>query len=545
MDNVNMPKETEVSALLNLFMYLEYDEYIGRIENNSVEQILQKMQASMEANGASDSQKNMLHILMEAITPGGSHPELAAMQVSISDVKKYDGISAAVFTNGEDAYVVYKGTGDGKWLDNGQTMTEQMTTSQRQAIRFLDEMAEQYGWNEDTNLTVTGHSKGGNNSQAAALGSENGWLVDRCISFDGQGMSDAGEDYYRALLQDNYEERVSRMYSVCGKNDPVNELGNTIIAKEHTFYIETHTGENDLVSTHALEYLFYDGSDYRCIMNETTQQGPIGEYAGRLNQVLMDMPPQLRADCAVSLMQIIEIVNGGSWIGYDGTHAASEEIEAFRRIGIPAILYSIAGTEEGRTAMASILEDLIAVSLEANGKGKTIALIWGTIAMLPVIVIIGEGLMDVIEVFSAVMDIMDRLKLLTSELQEFFDQCWNAVIEFGEKISSWIREHFGERIVILEADFLVDSEDLMQAEQQIEQVYRKFRQAAERMDQIRSSIPVYGASGWALRLQIDYLEWQVQDKGNKAMKMAGAAGNCGKKYRNYENRIVDNAAAIA
>ena len=59
------------------------------------------------------------------------------------------------------------------------------------------------------NIIVTGHSKGGNKAQYVTINSKYNDLIDKCFSFDGQGMSPEaieafinrhGKDAYLAQL---------------------------------------------------------------------------------------------------------------------------------------------------------------------------------------------------------------------------------------------------------------------------------------------------------------------------------------------------------
>lgn len=88
------------------------------------------------------------------------------------------------FANGDDVVVVYWGTtGPDEWYDNiiaGDSSVEG-SKYQNEALAYIDALSEKY-----SNITVTGHSKGGNKAQYVALMSDR---VDRCVAFDGQGFS--------------------------------------------------------------------------------------------------------------------------------------------------------------------------------------------------------------------------------------------------------------------------------------------------------------------------------------------------------------------
>lgn len=79
-----------------------------------------------------------------------------------------------------DAIVAFKGTsGAGEWIDNIEGLNEVETESQKEALDFIASL-------RYPNITVTGHSKGGNKAMYVALRSDQ---VTRCVSFDAQGFS--------------------------------------------------------------------------------------------------------------------------------------------------------------------------------------------------------------------------------------------------------------------------------------------------------------------------------------------------------------------
>lgn len=77
--------------------------------------------------------------------------------------------------------VIFKGTTKGfEWGDNVEGINQADTQSQIEEAAFIDEI-------DSNNITVVGHSKGGNKAMYCAIVSDN---VTRCVSMDGQGFSD-------------------------------------------------------------------------------------------------------------------------------------------------------------------------------------------------------------------------------------------------------------------------------------------------------------------------------------------------------------------
>lgn len=101
------------------------------------------------------------------------------------------------FTDDEgNGYIVFHGTGMGEWVDNFEGGFVSETDQQKRAIEFVESI-------DNNNLTVVGHSKGGNKAKYVALLLDK---VTRCVSFDGQGFSkEFMEEYAEKIKQNKYK----------------------------------------------------------------------------------------------------------------------------------------------------------------------------------------------------------------------------------------------------------------------------------------------------------------------------------------------------
>ena len=137
--------------------------------------------------------------------------------MSLTVAKSVEGeLGAACFVNPEgEAVIIYRGTGPAyvEWDDDVQGGYLADTDIQKQALAFAQECAENYD-----NITVSGHSKGGNMAQyvTVVMGDE----IDRCVSFDGQGFSDE----FLKKYADEISANQSKIRNVCAYNDYVNVL---------------------------------------------------------------------------------------------------------------------------------------------------------------------------------------------------------------------------------------------------------------------------------------------------------------------------------
>ncbi len=86
-----------------------------------------------------------------------------------------------------DAIVAFSGTkGANDWADNGESICLADTKQQIEALNFIESLPYE-------NITVTGHSKGGNKAMYVTILSDK---IKHCLSFDGEGFSVEFMDKY-------------------------------------------------------------------------------------------------------------------------------------------------------------------------------------------------------------------------------------------------------------------------------------------------------------------------------------------------------------
>lgn len=115
----------------------------------------------------------------------------------------------------KNAVVVFRGTGGTKeaWRDNVYGAYDSDTRLQEEASDFV-----RYECGVYDDITVTGHSKGGNLSQYVTI--KNPDKVESCVSFDGQGFND---EFINSNC-DAISKYASKIKSICAYNDYVNVL---------------------------------------------------------------------------------------------------------------------------------------------------------------------------------------------------------------------------------------------------------------------------------------------------------------------------------
>lgn len=95
--------------------------------------------------------------------------------------------------NSNEAIVAFRGTSasDNEWVDNVEGLNASDTKAQKEALDFIESLP-------FDDITVTGHSKGGNKAMYVTITSDK---VTRCVAYDGQGFSQEFIDKYWAEIQ--------------------------------------------------------------------------------------------------------------------------------------------------------------------------------------------------------------------------------------------------------------------------------------------------------------------------------------------------------
>jgi hypothetical protein len=109
-----------------------------------------------------------------------SDPEIARLRLADMNHNPKNGSSMAVFVSpGGEACAIFRGTGFGEWPDNILGASSVQTAQQKEALEWFNSLPYE-------NITVAGHSKGGNKAMYVAVMSDK---AGECYSFDGQGFS--------------------------------------------------------------------------------------------------------------------------------------------------------------------------------------------------------------------------------------------------------------------------------------------------------------------------------------------------------------------
>jgi len=270
--------------------------------------------------------------LQSIIGENGSYPELGEAVVGnkswTEESGGFDsnGFQACTFTLPEkfggqgEINVCFRGTPDGAWIDNGYGMAGGeyliayknarqgvsdlgVSPMQHHALEYMQSIVDKY---KGQAINISGHSKGGNETQLAALVFAD--KINAAYNFDGQGFP---PDVVKQLENlPGWKEGLSKIYAIHADNDYVHGLGKTITLPENTVYLYTPDigtlpigGKESLLMNHYITALLtQDGK-----LQRQTIEGPLAKAVGDLSDEIMSIEdPEARANICLAIMALLQ-----------------------------------------------------------------------------------------------------------------------------------------------------------------------------------------------------------------------------------------------
>jgi len=356
----NRLSQSEISMLLDVYMYTDY-KYAK--DGMTLKEIVKDMELRIDVN---EKYYKEYTILKDAV----KNPQVGNLQIGFQarEMGYNEGTNAVTFVNPKEnnIYVIFRGTADGEWPDNGLGMTAESTLQQREALNYFDEVVSKITIGKNTSLFVSGHSKGGNKVQYITMESKNSDLIDACYSVDGQGHSEASVNRWKKKYsKEEYDKRVSKIYAINGENDFVSTLGCSLLLASNISYIKTEGDIYEFAKYHDITAMFakrrYDNEGNYSIIYSSKKnsyalhRGIFGNYVKSLSDKIMELPPDKRDGCAATLMHSIERLNEGKVNGLNGEKLTFRDIYEYLAWGIPAINDSFKKGIEGKLMINALL----------------------------------------------------------------------------------------------------------------------------------------------------------------------------------------------
>lgn len=306
--------EANEAAVYNLYSYLAYKT--APADGLSLRLVVAELDAASKAQSDRKIRDLIrLNILKNAIK---EQPRLGESKIGnlTSSVR---GLTACTFTNTDgQIFVVFKGTGKGEWIDNGEGLSgipeentyiaygkdgrvvrgktvkkDYASDQQVEALNWFNYISAKNGWDKNTAVILSGHSKGGNKAQFVALHTDS---AAKCFSFDGQGFSPEALTALKIRLGKNFDARRQNIYSLSADNDYINVLGERLMPENQIYYFKSDIGY------HYLESML----DSNGKIHPQCEQGELSRYMESVSERLMSLPPSVRRYATLGVMNILQ-----------------------------------------------------------------------------------------------------------------------------------------------------------------------------------------------------------------------------------------------
>lgn len=233
--------------LLSNFAYFAPDKVEGRdlgsVIDAKLSQLEQLAKKNPDAIVGGDIKASDAVIMLQDMK---NSPNLTQLRIAKQDA----GVEAICYEvpGTKQAVVAFQGTGGSydRWKDNAVGLTQVDTDYRRGVERFARECSEY------SNITTTGHSKGGHGAEHFAVVSSSN--TQRVVSFDGYGVSPE----YQKRYSKEIEAVQGRITSINGDNDYIQGLDGEIAHQGNISYVKG-TG-NDFKSFHRSSDLYFTAS---------------------------------------------------------------------------------------------------------------------------------------------------------------------------------------------------------------------------------------------------------------------------------------------
>lgn len=249
---------------------------------------------------------------LDVINAIRQNPELCELTIAATNIDNSPGGGggeSALFINEDtgEAIVTFMGTDYYEWKDDavaaGPTdLTDGVSSIQQaNALAWYEEIYAEYGL-DDYYVTLTGHSKGGNKAQYITLLEQYG-SVDRCLSVDGQGVSD---EFFMEYA-DNIIARQHLIENVCVDYDYVNFFLNRI--GDVSYYDAQSIDFLGFIENHAPNtFLQIDENGNVTMIPVSQQPWEIAELDQFVNSFLRTLDPDEKAQFLDGVGEMLEVV---------------------------------------------------------------------------------------------------------------------------------------------------------------------------------------------------------------------------------------------
>lgn len=314
-----------------------------------------RLASGKETSGMSTSQdwKN----IVQAVKSDPQLMNLKIRECHVDNAPGGGGGKSMVFTDEstKEAIVLFQGTAEHEWEDDfiGGNVVE--TKQQENALEWYQDAYKRYDLDQ-YEVTVTGHSKGGNKSKYITVRDE---TVDHCVSFDGQGFSDKFMVHY----EDEIAVRQGKIENHNVDYDYVNLLVNDI--GKTNYYKGQNIGDGGggfLENHHPNSFMKWDESGHfsmeECPDGQPAEMKAVDEF---LNSCLRSLPDRERDKM---LSMVYSFVNFGFSVSKSNPEKMWKDIKDIMsnpntRDSLPYLLAYFVQYERANPEMAKLIREFL------------------------------------------------------------------------------------------------------------------------------------------------------------------------------------------
>lgn len=378
----------------------------------------------------------------------------------------------------KDVNVIFRGTSSAhEWYDNGKGGYLSDTDIQMKAAQYVNGLPESYG----NALTVSGHSKGGNEAQYVTIVTDR---IAKCVSYDGQGFSEEFINTYR----DKIEKKASSIVSISASNDYVNCLLYPIAASQ--IYLDTESQDNYL-HYHKPNILLDKNGNLKRQTEQSDISKLINEYSTYIISNLDEPERSMTIDGAIEVVLTLQKYENLDINEIRMAYAGVNAISHIDDFALDSIGQKYGVTTEYLTTYvaAMILPKLFLDDFLNINK---------------------EILMDVVhEMYGCALEINKKLQRFGDKAVEFGKKFVIAVERFTSGVKEWINSKInsGYKAATSNPIIRVDTAKLRAYADRLEKVNRRVINLDKRMDKLYLKV--------GLRDLFDLLEADLLTGSNK------------------------------
>lgn len=312
------------NSILDILMYFDLSAYNTPNQVYTVKNALKYIRNDINESIRNYTDQSLPKYLSIIEAYSKQHPEILDYKITNVSTKdpRYSGIrglNAAAFSKIDKGgsrmiTLAFRGTASGEWYDNGQGLggievgVDKESLQQKEAARYFEDAFKELKINRKVNLTVTGHSKGGNKIQYIMMMSLYADAINTGYSFGGQGFSPEAIAHFKEKLGTKYNERIYKLYSIAADNDYVNVLGYNIIPIENTYYFKANC--TWLYQNHYPHVIFQKDGSFKSLKKSPHEPGFWGQVVKNASDKIMCLPAIERNKITIGMMTIAQRVLG-------------------------------------------------------------------------------------------------------------------------------------------------------------------------------------------------------------------------------------------